>query len=538
MVKKSNFLIAGAALIVAGSITTYLYFRSVTAKVSSPLKTAQVVPESAIMATFFHPNQKAITKLQQFGTPEAKELISRSYAEFQQENLAETNIDWEKDIKPWVGGIMLAFVPAEEGQGTDPVNILMVVGIKNKFQALRFATKLQGEDESQVIKREYQGVTIREVTDETGKTFNLAILGDYLAIAPMAGAVEAAIDTFRGESSLAMRENTAKSLQESAGVENAIATVFIPNYGQFVREFADELPENQKLSAASLEQFEAIDSMVMGIGVDDGGVRLRALTKFVSPLSPEQTKPVSGKILQRFPAETMMLMSGMGISQAWAEFTSQAENNEDLQDVVEEVRSLFVDFGLDVDREVFGWMDGEFALGLIASNQGVLATTGFGGAMVFETSDRSTAEKLIEKLNLMATENAGLALREIQVGRQSVTQWQVAGIGAFLGYGWLDDNSLFVVLGEPLMEGIVNMSGDRLIGSEGFEQITGTLPESNQGYFYLDMERTMVWVNRYPFANVVIPSDLKAILNSIRGIGVTSSWSDDLTNEMEMLVAF
>lgn len=536
MVKKSNFLIAGAALIAAGSITTYLYFRNVAAKVSSPLKTAQIVPESAIMATFFHPNQKAITKLQQFGTPEAKELISRSYAEFQQENLAETNIDWEKDIQPWMGGVMLAFVPAEEGQGTDPVNILMVVGIKNKLQALRFATKLQGEDESQVIKREYQGVTIREVTDETGKTFNLAILGDYLAIAPMAAAVEAAIDTFRGETSLAMRQNT-ESLQESAGVENAIATVFIPNYGQFVREFADELPESQKLSAASLEQFEEIDWMVMGIGVDDEGVRLRAMTKLVSPLSREKTKPVSGKILQRFPAETMMSISGMGISQAWSEFTTEAEDNEDLQVVLEQVRNLFVDFGLDVDREVFGWMDGEFALGLIASNQGVLATTGFGGAMIFETSDRSTAEKLIENLNFMAKENAGLGLREIEVGGQSVTQWQVAGIGAFLGYGWLDDNSLFVVLGEPLMEGIVNMSGDRLIGSEGFERIVGSLPRSNQGYFYLDMERAMVWVNRYPFVNVVIPSDLKAILNSIRGIGITSSWSDDLTNEMEMLVA-
>ncbi|OZH51354.1 hypothetical protein AFK68_31625, partial [Hydrocoleum sp. CS-953] len=81
----------------------------------------------------------------------------------------------------------------------DPVNILMVVGIKNKLEALRFVSKLKGEDESKVIKREYQGVTIREVTDDTGKTFNLAILGDYLAIAPIAAAVEDAIDTFQGQ---------------------------------------------------------------------------------------------------------------------------------------------------------------------------------------------------------------------------------------------------------------------------------------------------------------------------------------------------
>ncbi|MEM1171315.1 MAG: DUF3352 domain-containing protein [Cyanobacteria bacterium P01_H01_bin.35] len=534
--KKSNFLIGGVAVIAAGSIATYLYFKNIAIKVSSPLNSAQVVPESAIMATFFHPNQEAITKLQQFGTPEAKKLISQSYAEFQQENLAETNIDWEKDIKPWLGGVMLAFVPAQEGQNTDPVNLLMVVGIKNKLEALRFATKLEGEDESKIIKREYQGVTIREVTDETGKTFNLAILGDYLAIAPIAAAVEDAIDTFQGKS-ISMSKNATETLQQNVGVENAIATIFIPNYSQFITEFADDLPEDQKLSAASLEQFEQIDSMVMGIGVDDVGVRLRAVTKFVSPLSPELTQPVSGEILQRFPAKTIMFINGIGISQSWSQLVNQAEENEDLQNALGMVRKTFEEVDLDVDREVFSWMDGEFAIGLIASNQGLLATTGVGGAMVFETSERSAAEVTLKKLNQMAIDNGGVAVKEKQMGAQSITEWQMAGIGTFLGYGWLDDSKLFVAVGRPLIDVMMNMPDDGLIGSEGFEEILGSLPKSNQGYVYLDMKQAMIWVNRYPFVNTVMPSEVKAILDSIRGIGVTASWSDELTNEMEMLLA-
>ncbi len=534
--KKLNFLIAGAALIATGSIATYIYFKNIAIKVSSPLNSAQVVPESAIMATFFHPNQEAITKLQQFGTPEARKLISQSYAEFQQENLAETNIDWEKDIKPWLGGVMLAFVPGEEGQDNKPVNLLMVVGIKNKLEALRFVTKLKGEDESKVIKREYQGVTIREVTDETGKTFNLAILGDYLAIAPIAAAVEDAIDTFQGKS-VSMSKNATETLQQSTGVENTIATIFIPNYSQFITEFAEDLSENQKLSAASLEQFEQIDSMVMGIGVDDAGVRLRAVTKLVSPLSLDLTKPVSGEILQRFPVETMMFISGMGISQSWSQLVTQAEENEDLENGLDMVRKTFEEIGLDVDREVFSWMDGEFALGLIASNQGILATTGVGGAMVFETSDRSAAEATLKKLNQMAIDNGGVAVKEKQMGAQSLTEWQMVGIGTFFGYGWLNDNALFVGVGKPLIEVIISIPDDGLIGSEGFEEILGSLPKSNQGYFYLDMEKAMVWVNRYPFVNVVIPSEVKTILDSIRGIGVTGSWSDELTNEIEMLLA-
>lgn len=535
--KKSRFLIVSAAVIAAGGIATYLYLRNVALKVSSPLASAQIVPESAIMATFFEPNQQALHKLQQFGTPEARKLISQGYQEFEQENLAETNIEWEKDLKPWVGGVMLAFVPAEEGEDREPVNILMLVGIKNKVEALKFANKLKGDKETKVIERKYRGETIREVTDESGKTYNLAILGDYLAIAPVAAAVEDAIDTFQGGASLAMRENAAESLQQSGEVENAIATIFVPNYRQLITEFTDDLPESEKLPTSSLEQLQKIDSVVMGIGVDDRGVRLRAVTKLNSPLPAEQTEVTSGEVLQRFPAETMMLMSGKGISLAWSQFVAQAQGNADLQEVLDMVRKSFKDVNLDVDREVFSWMNGEFALGLIGSNEGMLAQTGFGGAMVFETSDRSVAEAMLKKLNTMAVEKGGLAVKEKQVGAQSVTEWQMAGVGAFLGYGWLDDDSLFVALGEPLISVMMTMPGDGLIESQGFEEVLGSLPEPNQGYFYLDMDRVMVWANGYPLANMIMPPEAKTILESIRGIGVTASWSDELTNQMEMLLA-
>ena len=534
--KKLKFLITGVTVIAAGSFATYLYFKNIAIKVSSPLNSGQIVPESAIMAAFFHPNQKAITKLQQFGTPEAKKLISQNYAEFQQENLAEANINWEKDIQSWLGGVMLAFVPGEEGQDMDPVNLLMVVGIKNKLEALRFVSKFKGEGENRVIKRKYQGVTIREITDESRKTFNVAILGDYLAIAPIPAVVESAIDTFQGKS-VSLSQNAPETLQQNTELENTIATIFIPNYIQLITQFTDDLPEDQSSSSTGLEQFQQINSVVMGIGVDDAGVRLRAVTKLVSPLPLELTKPASEKILQRFPAETMISLSGIGVSQSWSQLVTQAQENQDLQDALGIVRNSFKEVGFDVDREVFSWMDGEFALGLIASNKGILATTGVGAAMVFETSDRSTAEATLKKLNQMASQKKGVVVEEKQIGDQLVTELQMFGIGTFLGYGWLDNNTLFVAMGKPLIEVMMSMPENSLIGSESFEEIRRSLPKSNQGYFYWDIKQSMVWVKRYPFVSVLIPSEVRAILNSIRGIGVTASWLDELTNEMEMLLA-
>lgn len=55
---------------------------------------------------------------------------------------------------------MFVFVFGEERLDMEFINFLMVVGIKNKLEVLRFVIKLKGEEESRVIKREYQGVII------------------------------------------------------------------------------------------------------------------------------------------------------------------------------------------------------------------------------------------------------------------------------------------------------------------------------------------------------------------------------------------
>ena len=102
--------------------------------------------------------------------------------------------------------------------------------------------------------------------------------------------------------------------------------------------------------------------------------------------------------------------------------------------------------------------------------------------------------------------------------------------------GWIN-NTLFVAMGKPLIEVMMSMPENSLIGSESFEEIRGSLPKSSQGYFYWDIKQTMVWVERYPFVSVLMSSEVRTILNSIRGIGVTASWLDELTNEMEMLLA-
>jgi len=68
-------------------------------------------------------------------------------------------------------------------------------------------------------------------------------------------------------------------------------------------------------------------------------------------------------------------------------------------------------------------MDGEFAIAAIPSKQGLLAAIGFGGALVFDTSDRKTAEATFDKIDAIAKSNFITVGRNVQ--GKAVTEWQI-----------------------------------------------------------------------------------------------------------------
>lgn len=65
--------------------------------------------------------------------------------DFNQQILTQSNIDYQKDLKPWVDSVMFAVLPSSPIKPTQATplaqesNVLMVVGIKDKASALNFA---------------------------------------------------------------------------------------------------------------------------------------------------------------------------------------------------------------------------------------------------------------------------------------------------------------------------------------------------------------------------------------------------------------
>ncbi|MEH2450330.1 DUF3352 domain-containing protein [Nostoc sp.] len=540
----------GAAVVVAGSIAAYTYFKSPSGGSSDALGSAKVVPSTALMATYITTDSQGWAKLQQFGTPEAQKLVAKSLEDFNKQIFSGSNVSYEKDIKPWAGSVMIAVLPPNpvksaqlnvpSGAPNVPTNlqqeanILMVVGIKDKLSALNFANKLKSQKGVKFQESDYQGQKIIETRENGKPTYSVVLNNSHLVLAPQKQAVEKAIDTFKGQSSFASKEGASTILNKGVDVKNSLAQIYVPDYAGMVQQLAAASPQAKQLPPQALAQLKQIKSVVAGVGVDDAGVRVKAIANLDPQLNKFQYQSSPGNIVGQFPTDTFALVSGNGISRSWETLVEQSKDYPEMKQALEQVRGQLKFVNIDLDKDIFGWMNGEFAFGAIPSNQGVLANVGFGGALVFDTSDRKTAEATLTKLDTLAkTQQINVANRNI--GGKDVTEWQIPRQGALLAHGWLDQDTVFVALGGPIADAVANRKNLSLDNGDVFKAVTGSLQRPNGGYLYLDMDKTKT----VPLINSFVSSnaDTITILNSIRGIGFTAISPDKSTSELEMLLA-
>lgn len=541
MSANKKFLIPAVGItgIVAGGVAAYLYLTGNFSDAASPIASAKVVPDEALMATFISTDPKPWLQLQQFGTPDAHRLVEKSFQDFNQYLLTQFHIDSEKDLT-WVGSVMIAVLPTSPAksvqataQSKEP-SLLMVVGIKDKLSAWNFANKLKSDKALTNQEIDYQGQKIIEIRGK-GQLIYGAVLNDRLVLALERQAVEQAIDTFKGEASFANKDGVDSVLAKGVDLKNAIAQIYLPDYASTVQQLIASSPNAAQLPPSALVQLQQVKSLVAGVGIDQAGIRMKAIAKVNSNASELNYQPSPGKIVAQFPADTIALVSGNGISRQWSTFVDQTKSISEVNLALGSARQYLKTFNIDLDRDIFSWMDGEFALAAIPSHQGFLAKVGFGGALVFDTNDRTSAEATLNKLDAVASNNF-VTVTSKEIGGKTITQWQVPFGGALLGHGWLDNDTVFVALDGAIADAIAT-SPSHLNNSDTFKAVTNSLQQPNGGYFYLDMDKTMSLVTQFPTQAQVITPEASAIVNSIRGIAMTASSSDKSTNQMELLVA-
>ncbi|MBW4480169.1 MAG: DUF3352 domain-containing protein [Tolypothrix brevis GSE-NOS-MK-07-07A] len=541
---KSKFLIPaiGAAVIAIGCIAGYMYLKGPSGNSSDALASAKIVPSEAFLATYISTDTQAWAKLEQFGTPEAQKIVAKGLDSLNKDLLTESNISYEKDLKPWVGGVMIAVLPstpANSTPNTPPTtrepNILMVVGIKDKLAALNFAKKLKQELGVTTKEIDYKGEKITETTGKGKPSYSAVLNNTYVVLAPSRQTVENSINTYKGQPSFASKTGADSVFAKKVDVKNTVAQIYVPDYGGMVQQLIATNSQTT-IPPETLKQLKQVKSMVADIGIDDAGVRMKAIANLDPQASKFQYQNTSAKIVGNFPGDTLALINGQGISSWWLAVIEQSKDYPQFKQAVEQGRIQLKALNFDLDKDIFGWMDGEFGFAAIPSNQGILAQVGVGGAFVFDTSDRKTAESTFAKLDNLAKAQK-IKVAQTNIGGKDITEWQIPQQGALLAHGWLDQDTIFVALGGPIGQAIAEPKNQSLDNSDNFKAVTSSLQKPNGGFLYVDMDQTVSLLNRYAILGQAIPPEVAAILSSIRGLGVTATSLDKSTSQIEMLLA-
>ena len=483
-----------------------------------PEQLALAVPEQAYAVGYIATDPKVWSKLDRFGNPAAKQVIDRSIQQIQKETVGD--IDFAKDVQPWLGNVMLASFANDKNAGKP--TLLVVSKVKDKISAFNFLNKLKTKSKTPATESDYKGAKIWSVSGKD--PFHVAYSDDWLVGSADRATVEKSIDTLKGAASFSQKNGNQFFASGSLNLPNPIASVYI----DFSRLAASVNKANSKLDKNQLAKLLPAETLVAGMGIDDQGLRAKALTQ-VSDKS-FKLPTTSGKVLANFPPDSLLVLNSSGIKNIWDETVKESATDPDLLKMIEGMRTGFrTQTKLDLDKDVFSWLGGEYAIGVFPQKEGLLGSfTGIGITAVVEGGEPKTNEKSLDSMvKGLGAGKIVIKPRQLADGKTINDIGSPLSPGSVLSYGSIDDKTVFLSTKSATSTEPLNKGAD-------FQKIVGTLPNSNQGLTYINFRQLTNVLQGEALKQYTanVPKEYFSLLEAIEGLAVGSKL-DGNTERME-----
>lgn len=524
--------IAAALVIVGvGGAVGYLSYKSVFKNVGDqPEQLAQAIPESAYAVGYIATDPNMWSKLSKFGTPQAKQLVSRSLQQAQKEILSQDNLnlDYQKDIQPWLGNVMVAL---DSSSKAGEFSFLAVSKVKDQIGAYNFLNKVKDKSKTAAKESAYKGAKIWSTG--TGKSeSHLAYINNWLMVSNSRQSIEKSIDAAGGAASFKQKNGDSFFASDSLAVTNQVAAGYV-DFARLVPAINAASTSTTKLTAEQLKQLTDIKSFAGSMGIDDKGIRTKAMTQMnkVAVTLPA----ASGKILSNFPANTVMVASGINLKDLWTETTKQMATDPKAKEALSTWQTSFQQTtNLNLEKDVISWLGGEYAMGIVPQNEGMWGDyLGMGMVAVFDSTDKPSTERALTGVKTLASSSVGVSERKSADGKSinDIKNPFPPGKGPLLSYGWLDDKSVFFSTTDVATKEPLNKSAD-------FQEITGSLPQSNSGYVYLNFDKMLNLFDSKALKTQTskIPADYLSILKSVKGLGAAGTQNGNSYRSEGLLV--
>ncbi|NJL43212.1 MAG: DUF3352 domain-containing protein [Pseudanabaena sp. SU_2_4] len=554
-----------------------------TDKAIATEQVAKLLPTDTIGAVFLNFNPQVWADLRQF-VP----FASKSLKPLQILGIVlalPEGRNFNKDVLPWLGDrIAIAGLSL---QPDTPVSFAIVLPVKDRGALDAFITGLRKTHSRAATAQTYKGVSLlswgkvkpakpKEEQEEeeeshlelpfpfsdrgidlfgvTGGNAAIALMPDNLLIADTPETLKLLIDKQSKTRSLASNPGFQTALRNPLW-DKSFATIF-GDYRLLAKpmeQFVKQQPESD-IEIPGLRQADLIASYrnaardyktLEGYAwLQPNGIRSQSIVYFAKR---QLFHPglfgtsATDRIFTQLPTNAYVSISTRNLKQQW-QLLLQAAKSEPLFKVIVDGMRGFTSsiFGLDLEKDILPWMDGEYAIVLFKSNSGFFKANGldFGLALVIKTSNPKAANVALNKFAKFVKstftksgyeDNLKFVQRRI-VGRQ-ITSWEIPDTDnkskslSLLAYGWADNNTLIISTGSGPMAEFLPNPKTNLAQDAIFKAAIAEMPRPNFGYFYLNGKAIVKLVNDALPSDIKseIPKPVEQLLSTMQGMVVVYS---------------
>ncbi len=499
-------------------------------------------------------------------------LAEKAIAQFAPQGVS---FDYQRDVESWLGKqVVFGFLPKRGGSlATLESSYIGVIPVRDQSRAEMFLGFLE-TDQTRVKTRDYKGIKIYEVTtpnlstpskpqpvpkalpEQTltnilggqSRTIAVASLPGYMVTGLSGSAIEQVIDNYQGNGNHLGNNQDFQEFWTRSQSEEVLISLY-QNPRETMVLYQDILKDpNLGMGQVELPQFiqdQLNPDKYKGYRYSQGlfklqpeGVRIQFAIHNHPDAANKQlkdAKPVP--VVGRMPGATYTSFSSSNLSLQWQGIVNLFGGIKEFQDGLNSFREFFrTSTGLDFDKDILGWIDGEYGLFLYPTKGGFLNTIlpnfNAGLGFVVETQQPEVAKNTLSQLETLLKSVSGGALKVANrsVQGQPVTSWELEANQSLFAYSWLNPNTIMMSSGAGAIAELVPNPRSPLNTTYNFTTATNSLPKPNKGYFYMNMGSLLSWIYGFVPAEFHANPDFRTFKEAIGSVYSLSTTASQIPN--------
>lgn len=351
--------------------------------------------------------------------------------QFDQDVLSDMGMTIAEDIQPWIGqyaGFGISDIVMNEYGGLETMKFIFAVEARDNTAADAFLDKLAAGLKENTgyafVQRIYQGVTLFVMdTENEAEKLVFARAGKVLLFSQDELLIQDAIDAQKGDS-LFDQPGYEATVKQLPG-ERSLTMYFTSD--QYESIFSSMLSNAAPANTFDPQSLLTWKEMAASLSIVDAGLKMDAIVTYdPTSLSDTQMQMIqsvgaASKTAGMFQEDTILFVTGQHLDLAWQSIREMMDSTGAVGDF-DEAMSIFEEqFLFNPDTDLFPYLDGEYALGVVPSTQGILAeqmNVQIGIGIAAGTSNQAAVQETVDKLS-DGIQNMGTIVETVDIGGSS-----------------------------------------------------------------------------------------------------------------------